>query len=136
VYVSTRRRVGSCRPRWVSAEPARAALKRFRARGIGTRRLAELAGISQRTVQEVLSGSRARIRPSVETRIVTLKPSLAGGALISSWNANRALQAMAAEGYEREFLMTKAPIAGRQLGPIVRVSTERTLVGLYRRLTL
>ena len=64
--------VGAVGAGLVSAGPARAHLEVLRAAGGGTRAIAGAAGVARRSVSDVVSGRKARIRAETASRLLAV----------------------------------------------------------------
>ncbi|WP_152185110.1 helix-turn-helix domain containing protein [Segeticoccus rhizosphaerae] len=101
---------------YVPAGHARAHVLRLGAQGMGWKRVARAAGLSESIVWKLVYGDRARnmppskrIRPATEAKILAVELDLAHGAFIDGTGTRRRLQALTAIGWSQSEL-------GRRLG--------------------
>jgi transcriptional regulator with XRE-family HTH domain/Zn finger protein HypA/HybF involved in hydrogenase expression len=114
-------------PRLVSAEPARQHLHELQARGMGFKRVAELAGISPSTTGAILYGKPGRpptrrIKPSTLQAILAVDfnlDTLADGTLVDAAETHRNIARLVAAG------VPKARIAERVGVPVLQVYPTR-----------
>ncbi len=101
---------------FVDAARAREHLAALSAAGIGRRRAAELAGLSQSAVGKLLHGGPGdrppaqRIRAETERKILAVRAepeSLGAGTLVDATGARRRLQALVAVGYSQSVLASR-----------------------------
>jgi hypothetical protein len=103
-YNSRRRRqqaYGTWQP-LVDAGPARAHLLALREAGFGIRRVAALAGVAAPTLTKITNGSKRRVRPETETKILAVQAgtdTIADGVHVDGTGTRRRLQALAALGW-------------------------------------
>jgi hypothetical protein len=123
----------------IAAGPAGAHLAALRAAGASTRSMAAAAGVSRRTVCDVLAGRRVRIREGVGRRLLALTTadSPPGHALVDATATVRAIAHLEELGYSRMWIAeqlgasdARLHVARRQR---VRERTERAVLGLEDR---
>lgn len=94
---------------YVDAEEARQHILMLKSRGLGDRRIAELAGIARNNVREVLTGRPGRgrserlLRRNAEA-ILAVNPDPAPGTAVSSCGSVRRLRALVAIGWTQSAL--------------------------------
>ena len=91
----------------VDAGSAREHLAGLRAAGVSSRRMAAAAGVSRRTVTEVVAGSRARIRADISVRLLALRADELGSGphgLVDAGPTLARLERLAALGYSPEWV--------------------------------
>lgn len=98
----------------VDAKHVRAHLLKLRKHGMGLKRIAELAGVSNATLGKVLYGDPAHGRPlrkrvarHVHDQVLAIQPTLEnlqGGTLVDALGIRRRLQALVAIGYSQTHL--------------------------------
>lgn len=120
----------------IDAAPARQHLAALTSQGLGTRHIAQLAGVSRRTIVRITQGL-ATIRPAVSTAILAVRPQLARGAVIPGTVAWRHIDSLEREGYTRQ---TLARLMGSrshqlQLHRRLTVTSALRIAALYYRLT-
>ncbi len=135
---------------YIDAARVREHVLRLRAAGLGTRRVAELAGVHRSSVCALLTGrSRTKVRQptskigrNVAAAILAIPaPSdaeVARGALVDPTGTVRRLQALIAGGYTLTWLGEQLGIAVSNMGHVmggrpVRASTARRVAALYER---
>lgn len=74
-------------------------LFQLRAKGLGYRQVAKLAGLSPRTVVAIGNGSQEWIELDTERRILECQPILAHGTQITGWREWRLLDSLRTEGF-------------------------------------
>ena len=117
-------------PRLVSAEPARRHLRELQARGMGFKRVADLAGISSSTTGAILYGKPGRpptrrIKPSTLAAILGVEydlDTLADGTLVDAADTHDNIARLVAAG------VPKARIAERLGIPVLQVHPSRPQV--------
>lgn len=88
----------------VSPEKARAYLQELRDQGIGLDRLAELSGVSRRTLQQLCRHRSRAIWPATERAILSIRPIPALGATVDATETRRRLRALFREGFTPDHL--------------------------------
>jgi hypothetical protein len=83
----------------VPSEPARIRLLNLARAGVGIRRAARLAKVSASTLQLVRNGQAVTICANIERAILEMRPSLAHGSTVNSYETRRLIAALKAEGY-------------------------------------
>lgn len=130
---------------YVDAEQARQHVRMLSAYGIGWRRAAELAGVSQGSMGKLLRGgpggspASRRIRPGTEARILAVRPSpdlLGAAALVDATGTRRRLQALIAAGWSKQKLASRLGAGPQNFGammerPQVTAATARAVTALY-----
>jgi transcriptional regulator with XRE-family HTH domain len=115
---------------YVDAGRAREHVRALSAAGIGWRRAAELAGVSETSVSKLLYGGTGgrpqsrRLRAETERKLLAVRPgleALSGRALVDATGAQRRLQALVAAGHSQAQL-------GARLG-ISRANFTKTMTG-------
>ena len=86
-------------PIGADSAPARAHVRSLQARGLGTRQIAQQAGVSRATVIRLLRG--LEVRPAAYRRILAARPVLARGAVIVGTVPWRSIDSLEREGYTR-----------------------------------
>jgi hypothetical protein len=76
-------------------------LAELRARGVGYRQAARLAGLSDRFVLEVRAGKVATVRADTMSRILAIPFALAHGQHVMGWRTARLLDSLEREGYTK-----------------------------------
>lgn len=137
---------------YVDAAGVREHVLRLRATGLGTRRIAELAGVHRSSVCALLTGrSRTKVRQPalkigrhVAAAILAIptpsEAEVAGGVLVDSTGTVRRLQALIAGGYTLTWLGGQLGIAVSNMGHTmggcpIRASTARRVTALYERIS-
>jgi hypothetical protein len=143
---------------YVDAEPARLHVKTLQAAGLGTRRIADLAGINRNNIMGLTNGRRGRgsgppsqtIRRVSSERILAVPvPDVAhrvakGNTVVPGVGTTRRLQALVAFGYTQDDLSRRigwAPSNAVRLfnperSPQVQARTARQVEALFRELQL
>lgn len=98
----------------VDAEPVRAHIESLRAAGMGWKRVAIAAGVSNGAMSKLLYGAAGgqpsrSVRTTTAARILAVKPDLAEHAVIDATGTRRRIQALVARGWS-------IPAVGRELG--------------------
>jgi hypothetical protein len=136
--------------RWqqfIDAEPARQHIATLRASGLGTARIARLAGLAQATINGLVWGdhgrTQTRIRPATAAAILAVpadETNLADTALVDGTGTRRRLQALHRAGWRIGDLADHLGCTSANVSLIIRstspvkVATRRTITGLYDRL--
>lgn len=120
----------------VDATPARDYLAQLQRLGVGYRRAALLADLSPQAVLDIRSGRRARIRPETSAAILSVRPSLAHGQVVSSQQTFKLLDSLRREGFARERIAGWLGFKGAQIrftriGGKVRVSSHLKVKALW-----
>jgi hypothetical protein len=76
-------------------------LAELRARGVGYRQAAQLAGLSDRFILDVRAGKVPTLRADTLTRILAIRPALAHGQHVMGWRTARLINSLEREGYTR-----------------------------------
>lgn len=122
-------------PRYVDGlDEAISTIRRLQAARMGVPQIAKISGVGQRTLYEILSRRRSRVTRAVLEKLKGTPFKRAGGDLVSSWRTEKAIRALLAEGYPPEELSRRLR-RSLVFPAMVRVSTERKVLALYRRLT-
>jgi hypothetical protein len=134
---------------YVDAEPARVHVHALRAGGLGSRRIAALAGVPHGSVSKLIYGDPRRgLAPSKRVRSATAEKLLAvqlvlehigDGQRIDATGTRRRLQALMATGWSRAKLaarlgVTATNLASTMASERVFASTARAVRALYERL--
>lgn len=143
---------GRWQPDRHDAEPVRQHVQALRAAGMGRRRIAELAGVADSSIQHLFTPRAGRSAPALyvkqETaeRILAVQPediaaAVAGGALVDGTGTARRLQALVAIGYTQAALaeligFTPANSTELFRGHPVRATTARKVAALYDQLSM
>lgn len=123
-------------PDLVSADKAREHLRCLRAKGVGYRQAARLAGLSPQLVAHVRAGRVDRIRADTALRILAVKPALARGQVVPAWRTWLLLDSLLREGYTRAALGFRLGCRGGHLriaGKLKRPATAGPDVSPPRR---
>lgn len=141
-----RRREG---PAFVPIELVRAHVEELRSHGIGTRRLAEVSGVSARLIQAVVTGTRGprdgeqlTVNRRAAAALMAVRPSaalVAPSRLIDATGTRRRLQALLAIGWSRAELARRMGMTPTATGRIMRaescaISSARKVHALYEEL--
>ena len=147
-YVARRNRLiayGQWRP-YVDAEPVRQHVLKLRDAGLGYKRVAALAGVSNGGMSKLLYGDYGRgtapskrIRPATAAAILAVEANLdtlGGAVLIDCAGTRRRLHALVAMGWSLAKLAKRLGISRGNLGKTlttdrINASTARTVRGLY-----
>ncbi|GAA1123691.1 hypothetical protein [Nocardiopsis composta] len=139
-YNSTRNRAavyGRPTTDLVDAAPAREHVRALMAAGMGTRAIAEAAGIERKSVQRLLNGRPdrgnpppTRITPQVSAALLALAPAPAAAALVDATGTKRRLQALISRGWAQAQLAARLGMAPTNFGTTLR--GERVLAGTAR----
>jgi predicted transcriptional regulator len=130
---------------FTDAGPARAHVLALSTYGVGWKRIASVAGVSQGAVQRLLWGRRGepptrRMRHATAARLLAVRPSpalLGPGTLTAAAGTRRRLQALIAVGHCRIVLAARLGVASTNLNRIIRsaervhTSTARAVCALY-----
>jgi hypothetical protein len=119
------------------AAPIAQHLAQLRALGLGTRRLAQLSGVSRNVILAILTGRLATVRPSIATRLHAIRPSLARGASVPGTVTHRSIDSLEREGFTRQDIARRLGRRSQQLqlNRRVRVLSALRVATLYTRLT-
>jgi hypothetical protein len=130
--------------RWnpfVDAAPARAHVQALRDAGMGWRRIADHAGLSQRVVSMLLHGRTGRaptkrIRPETAERLLAVTLDLADRQLVDAAGTRRRIQALVAVGWSQTRLADHLGILVTNLISVTRrdrvtVAKRRAVAKLY-----
>lgn len=133
---------------YVDAEPARQHIRRLQAAGIGRRRIAELAGVADQTINSILGrrpgrNPSKRLRPQVVAAILAIAASptaLADGKHVDATPTRRRIEALMAIGWPiaeqaRRLGRSPANFAKVAHGRLVEVGTARQVSDLYERMS-
>jgi len=121
-------------PRLVSAEPARQHLRELQARGMGFKRVADLAGISQSAVASILYGKvgrppTRRIKPSTLEAILGVQydlDQLADRTLVDAADTHDNIAKIVAAGIPKARIAERLGVPTLQIYPARRQVTART----------
>lgn len=134
---------------YVDAEPARQHVRNLQACGLGTRRIAELAGIERKRITDLVNGRTERgrhyqtkIRPDTAAKLLAIEPTLdnlGSATVIDGTGTRRRIQALIAAGWPQAHLATRLGMTGGNFGrilkdPRVTVRTARAVRALYDQL--
>jgi hypothetical protein len=132
---------------WTDAEPVRQHLADLRAAGLGRRRIAALAGVSDSTVTGLLYGKPGRpparrIRPETARKLLAVQAgpaALAAKAPVTACGTHRRLQALIAIGHTQTSLATRLGMTPSNFGAMLRreqvtAATARAVRQLYDQL--
>lgn len=132
---------------WVKADEARAHLESLKARKVGLRHAAKLAGVSKWTLLCIRRGRRRSIHRQTEAAIlgVPLKTGLHERATVSntdSYQTREKIRRLCEEGYEPAWLAQRlgrhvlgfVRTTAKNHSPRVTVKTWRKVKALYQRL--
>lgn len=130
-------RLGQWRP-FVDPAPALAHIAALRGVGLGLRQIAALAGLNRKALQELVNGSKTKIRPPTHAALlaVPLDAPLPDKAVVDGTGTRRMAQALFAMGWTfklqaEERGQTLANQAGLARSPRVIAATHRDMVRLY-----
>lgn len=130
----------------VAAAEVREHIRALNKYGIGLKRIAELAGVSNATLGKVLYGDpsrnmppRARVERHVHDAVMAVQPSLqalSGGALVDGIGTHRRIQALVWMGYSISYIATRIGTIPSSLhrtlaSASVQASTARAITDLY-----
>lgn len=118
----------------VPADEVRAYLHELRSRGLGVRRIAKLAGVTQYAVQMAL-GPQARVWRVTAAKLLAVKPSRADGIFVPSWRAAKYIEMLVADGFTEDTIKQRAGLATLALKPRIRLGVFRKIERTYKRLT-
>lgn len=131
---------------WTDAEPARAHVQALQACGLGTRRIADLAGLERKTVIVIVNGRADRgtpppskVRPATAAAILAVEPTLdnlGATVVIDATGTVRRLQALVAAGWPQSHLAVALGMTPGNFGAAIRrdrtiVRTARAVRALY-----
>lgn len=143
----------------VDAAPVRAHILYLQRCGLGLKRVAKLAGVSNATLGKIIYGDpgkgikpRARVERHVHDQVLAIRPTLAvlGETVnINGQGTRRRLQALVAIGYSQSYLgrrlgmtganfarvITDPPRTGHKVRKNVRAETARQTILLYHELS-
>lgn len=134
---------------FVDAEPVRSHVRMLSEAGIGWKRVARLAGVSNGSFSKLMFGVKsqgrppsAKIRPGTAEKILAIEPSidnLADSALVASLGTVRRLQALVRRGWPQSELSARLAMADGNFStllrrPSVTAETARAVRELYNRL--
>ena len=132
---------------FVDAGPVRDHLHTLRRAGIGRRRIAELAGISQSVLANLLYGKSGRVptrrvRPQTASAILAIQPNsgaLAPSTPVDATGSRRRLQALVAVGWNQSQLAARLGMTRGNFGSLMRrgqvtAHTEQAVSRLYDQL--
>lgn len=143
---------GRWQPIWVDAEPVRRHVRALQAAGMGTRTIAEKAGVCRSVIQALINGRKIydntpskQISADNANKLLAIQPDArpASGALIDDTATRRRLQALVAIGYTKTYLCGLIGVTpqngnslfnGGQTG--VRQSTADTVAAIYDDLSM
>lgn len=142
-HVEKEQRKGTWQP-YVDAEPARAHVRQLMAAGIGRRRVAALADVTESCITKLVYGQRGnpptrRIRPHVAQRILAIPAadvSKAPGMTVDATGTRRRIQALAAFGWSitqqaAEVGWTVSNLHALLSRELVQRTTAQTVEDLY-----
>jgi transcriptional regulator with XRE-family HTH domain len=131
-------------PSFVPAAPALAHIQKLRDQGMGWRRVAEAAGVSNSAIQQLLHevGGRpvkVKLRPDIAAAILGVRLDLADSADVDSTGTARRLEALMANGWSRPALeaavglSVTAQLNARRGNPVT-VATRNLVARRYEEL--
>lgn len=141
---------GAGEPPLVDSTEARQHIEWLRAHGMGTRRIAELSGVSRSVLRAIL-GQRcdrtgAKIRPETAAKILAVRPdeeNLADAARVPAGATARRLQALIAIGWTRQELARRIGCTSANMryhllddSYLVSVATARRVASIYDELSM
>ncbi|MEV6897497.1 hypothetical protein [Amycolatopsis sp. NPDC051372] len=114
----------------VDAGPVREHVNMLREHGLGTRRIATLAGMPRQNIQALLYGKRPtkRMRPEGAARILAIKPGTdepTSGARMDACGARRRLQALVSNGWCYRELAERLGCNAGHVGKLMRAGRLR-----------
>jgi plasmid maintenance system antidote protein VapI len=139
-YYATRERAiayGTWQP-YVDAEPVRQHIRDLLACGLGTRRIAALAGVDRKRITAVLNGRpergtppQTKLRPAIAAAILAVEPTLhniASGTLVDSTGTHRRVQALVTTGWSMARIAARLGITRPNFGKVITAGqvTART----------
>lgn len=122
----------------ISPYHAREHVLALQKRGLGTRRIAQVAGLDRSTIQKVLRNAE-QIRRQVSDQIRAVTYSPADGARVAAEKTHRRIAVLVEEGYSKRALARRIglahPVSLRLGDQRVTRHTELRVAQLYRTLT-
>jgi len=139
---------GRFESKFVDADPIRRHVEKLRAAGVGARRIAELAGVSRRTISELRHARPGRPGPSSQVLRTTAEKLLAvplpdamvrvlaPEQRIDSVGTVRRLRALVAAGYTQDYLAGRIGLTASNFASLLRSSRctarrHRDVVSLF-----
>ena len=131
---------------WVDAEPVRAHIRSLQECGLGTRRIAEAAGVDRKRITAVLNGRSERgtppqekVRPELAAAVLAVEPTLANlgsVTVIDATGTRRRLQALITAGWPQHHLAARLGMTDGNFGATLRrerivARTARAVAALY-----
>lgn len=120
-------------PAFVPIEQVRAHVEELRAHGLGTRRLAEISGVSARLIQAIVTGTRGprdgqqyTVNRKAAAALMNVRPSaalIAPSRLIDATGTRRRLQALLTIGWSRAELARRAGLTPTATGRLMLADT-------------
>lgn len=152
-HYETRRIRDTAYGRWetlfVDAEPARQHVKTLRASGTGSRRIAELSGVSRSVIQALINGRKIRgnqpsrtISAANARALLAVAPAPADGAYIDITGTTRRLQALVSIGYTQSDLAARLGVTPGNATALfhgrgkVMVATAKRVAELFAELAM
>lgn len=131
---------------WISADPVRAHIRTLQECGLGTRRIAETAGVDRKRLIAILNGRpdrgtppQEKVRPELAAAILAVEPTLenlGAATVIDGTGTRRRLQALAVAGWPQHHLATRLGMSDTNFSSTlgrdhVMVRTARAVAALY-----
>jgi transcriptional regulator len=131
---------------WTDAEPVRQHVRNLQACGLGTRRIAALAGIDRKRLQGVMvgrpergTGPQEKVRPALAAAVLAVEPTfdnLGSAIVVDSTGTIRRLRALVAAGWPQQHLAVALGMTPGNFGATIRrdrtiVRTARAVRALY-----
>lgn len=134
---------GTWRP-WVPAGPVREHLVLLKQAGLGEPRIADVSGVSRRSVASILGRSNrpaTKVRPETARRILALDPAVVAPLLVDATGSIRRVQALTCLGWSFRAQERQAGLARTTLRQILRhdqikQSTAAAIEHMYDRLSM
>jgi hypothetical protein len=111
---------------------ARQYLLELQTGGVGLHRAAVLSGVSRDTLRRIRTGATTRCRARTVHAICGIRPSVAGGALVSSRQMRRRLRSLLSYGYSRPEIARLVGLSRVRRRAAVRAKTAARIEALYR----
>lgn len=128
----------------VDATPVREHVQALTAAGMGTRAIAEAAGVSRNTLRALLNGRghrppTRRLHPDTAEAILAVRPVPAAHALVDAAGTRRRVQALIVLGWSQAKLATRLGMKPTNFGDLltsqqVTAATARAVAALYDQL--
>ena len=119
------------RGEWIIGQPVDATmvkqhLRRLHAAGLGTRRIADLTGLTSVTVRVILNKDQQRVHPNTAARILAIAlpgkphdPPVADSVFIPAIGTQRRLQALVAIGHTQEAICAELGVAPNSFARVI-----------------